>query len=535
VYIQQVLDDPNQHRMNNTSTRRWVYCGVMVLAVVVLAIVLGLSVGPRGDGTDPNEAKELTDPSSQASSNPVTVAPSPSPTEGIPINSLACDAKVIEMGDHITGGSFVGYSIMPVSLAPAPAPSGAGFDDYDSNNAVWGDKFGCHGAYNPRNPLYCSVKAINYYFRGTGLPVRAKLRGSCEIDDCASSLQVYKINGENQRQYCSFACLINDVVYPEINSVAWIAESDAEYLIQVSGAYDHMSFDLEVSTNDERRNAYGPMIPAVNDTIIPGTTTTATMDPEAQACGTATASTAPGVWYSVMGNGKVITASTCGLASGFDTQISVFKGLTTLQCVNGNDDSCGKGSLVAWSSEVNEVYYVLVHGAEGASGNFFLLLNTEGTAVVPGDMCATAPLIKLGKPTPFPLTLATKESDTSSFCQHCIGIHFYADFCAASGCYEPGGIWHKITAGSGNSTMSITLDCELSCQDVFLQISTGDSDCLNLSCTVEFYAPDCQEGSNSSSCQWSSEEDGQTYYAVVTYNAIVGFPPKSGKISMTVS
>jgi hypothetical protein len=513
---------------------------------------MGFLLGPRGDETGPNEAKELTDPSLKASSNPLTVAPSPSPserlkassnptvapspspTEGIPINSLACDAKVIEMGDHITEGSFVGFSSMPVSIAPAPAPTGAGSDDDDFNDDIWGDKFGCHGAYNPKNPPYCSVKAINYYFRGTGLPVRAILQGSFESDDCGSSLQMYSLDGENNPQFCSFGCLNKHVVYQEINSVAWIAESDVEYLIQVSGAYDHMSFDLEVSTNDERRNAYGPMIPAIN-TIIPGTTTTATIDPEAQACGTATASTAPGVWYSVRGNGKVITASTCGLASGFDTQISVFKGLSALQCLNGNDNSCGKGSLVAWSSEVNEVYYVLVHGAEGANGDFFLQLNTEGTAVVPGDVCATAPIIMLGTPAEVPLTLATKEADTSSFCQHCTGIHFYAEYCADSGCYEPGGIWHKITAGSGGSNMSLTLDCELSCQDVFLQISSGDSDCLNLSCTVEFYAPDCQQGSNSSSCQWSSEEDGQTYYVVVTYNAIVGLPPDSGKIIMTVS
>ncbi|MES2622656.1 MAG: MopE-related protein [Bacteroidota bacterium] len=91
--------------------------------------------------------------------------------------------------------------------------------------------------------------------------------------------------------------------------------------------------------------------------------------------------TAPGVWCKFTGTGDVVTASTCGAMTDYDTQISVFSGdncdsLTYIDC-NDNDPNCGSStfsSTVTFSSEIGTTYYILVHGAVFHTGNYILLL-----------------------------------------------------------------------------------------------------------------------------------------------------------------
>ena len=106
------------------------------------------------------------------------------------------------------------------------------------------------------------------------------------------------------------------------------------------------------------------------------------------ACGAASAVEGPTAWYIVRGNSRIITASTCGLASGWDTQISVFSAgqndasfEPNWNCINGDDNSCGISSRVVWLSDINELYYVVVHGASGTTGDFILQLSTEGASM----------------------------------------------------------------------------------------------------------------------------------------------------------
>ncbi|MEO1436733.1 MAG: hypothetical protein AAFV80_14440, partial [Bacteroidota bacterium] len=71
---------------------------------------------------------------------------------------------------------------------------------------------------------------------------------------------------------------------------------------------------------------------------VNGTTAGATFD-NVGLCGTS--NTAPGVWYSVTGNGGIITLSTCNQAA-YDTKISVFTdGCGSLSCIGGQDDAAG--------------------------------------------------------------------------------------------------------------------------------------------------------------------------------------------------
>lgn len=77
-----------------------------------------------------------------------------------------------------------------------------------------------------------------------------------------------------------------------------------------------------------------------NPSSTPGSTLNMTVDAGANCQGVN--ATAPGVWYTVLGTGTTMTASTCGEGgdADFDTQISVFcSGCGGMTCVAANDDS----------------------------------------------------------------------------------------------------------------------------------------------------------------------------------------------------
>jgi hypothetical protein len=89
-----------------------------------------------------------------------------------------------------------------------------------------------------------------------------------------------------------------------------------------------------------------------------------------------TLNTAPGRWYSLVGNGLNIKVTTCA-AVGFDTKIGVFTGTcANLVCVTGNDDAAcsfsGLRSTASFLSQLGTTYYVYVTGFGAGSGAFEL-------------------------------------------------------------------------------------------------------------------------------------------------------------------
>ncbi|MCH2583142.1 MAG: hypothetical protein MK138_00085, partial [Planctomycetes bacterium] len=85
----------------------------------------------------------------------------------------------------------------------------------------------------------------------------------------------------------------------------------------------------------------------------------------------------PGAWYTLLGNGGETIVTTCsGNLSSYDTSMSVFAGeCDDLRCIGANDDNCASfrtDSTVSWVSEVDEIYYILVHGWATEQGNFTL-------------------------------------------------------------------------------------------------------------------------------------------------------------------
>ena len=108
-------------------------------------------------------------------------------------------------------------------------------------------------------------------------------------------------------------------------------------------------------------------------------TTFATADAENQACGR---SDAPGVWYMVFGTGQSMTASTCE-GSLYDTRLSVFNGgvegdCENMACAVENDDACPEFlSSVTWASELDVIYFILVHGFASNAGAYSLTVSSE--------------------------------------------------------------------------------------------------------------------------------------------------------------
>ena len=111
--------------------------------------------------------------------------------------------------------------------------------------------------------------------------------------------------------------------------------------------------------------------------------------------------TTAGMWYSVIGTGNVLFASTCTEFCEFDTRISVYcAGCDELTCVTANDDDCteytGTESMVSWCSEEGVEYLLLVHGADSGG----CILSTWDTDVACNDApnCEVCDLVCEGTP-----------------------------------------------------------------------------------------------------------------------------------------
>ncbi len=100
--------------------------------------------------------------------------------------------------------------------------------------------------------------------------------------------------------------------------------------------------------------------------------------------------TESGVWYVLRDPGQwadVVYISTCD-GTDFDTKISVYKGVdcSSLECVTADDDNfvCGIYTMVVFDTPLTEDYdfYILIHGSNGAEGNFTMLGECGPTAAV---------------------------------------------------------------------------------------------------------------------------------------------------------
>jgi len=160
-------------------------------------------------------------------------------------------------------------------------------------------------------------------------------------------------------------------------------------IVPASEQINLQSAAVDAPANDACEDA----IPVAPGTVTAGTTIGATFD-NAGTC--VTSNTAPGVWYTVMGTGNEMSATTCpdlfaGAGATYDTKISVFcKDCAEKTCVTGNDDvSCSQifRSGVTWCSQLGATYNILVHGYSSGVGDFNLAVWESGGLCQPDVQC----------------------------------------------------------------------------------------------------------------------------------------------------
>jgi hypothetical protein len=277
---------------------------------------------------------------------------------------------------------------------------------------------------------------------------------------------------------------------------------------------------------------------------VSGNTSDATADGSLEFCGTSL-TTAPGVWYSIVGDGDDITASLCG--SGFDTKIGIFSGdCGALVCEAGNDDSCEFQSEVTFASADGVIYYIYVTGFSTASGDFDLSISCASTVVdcegilggpaLPGtpcddenpategetfqedcscsggiippsnDLCVNAESVECGSTVSGSTSLASADADLP-FCD--------------TGLNTAPGVWYSIVGDGSDITASLCN--EATSFDTKIGVFSGSCEALV-----------CEAG-NDDSCGLQSEvtfasADGLIYYIYVT-----GFSTASGDFDLSVS
>jgi hypothetical protein len=128
----------------------------------------------------------------------------------------------------------------------------------------------------------------------------------------------------------------------------------------------------ETSSNTLCSNAIGPLLG--DESLTFGSTSSATLvDARAAQMNDLTSR---GVWYTMIGTGKNLTATTCSRHTNFETSVKVFRGsCESLERVEISrlGETCELGTNAQWTSDDQELYYVLVSGVEISDyGNFAL-------------------------------------------------------------------------------------------------------------------------------------------------------------------
>ena len=220
----------------------------------------------------------------------------------------------------------------------------------------------------------------------------------------------------------------------------------------------------------------------------------------ANACGGT--ATQPGVWYSVAGNGQIMTASLCGTAA-WDSRIQIFSGANcnTIACVGGNDDGgpacAGNPASVLWTSVVGVNYYIFVSGFSSASA-FSLALTCAAPPTPPAnDLICNATLVTCGQTVNGTTVNATPNGTGEGLA------------CGGFTQNQPG-VWYSIVGTGNNINASL---CGTG-WDSRIQVFTG-ANCNTVNCVGgnDNNGPLC--AGNAASFSWLAV-NGQTYYILVS-------------------
>ncbi|MHC4218767.1 MAG: hypothetical protein ACYSU7_09975 [Planctomycetota bacterium] len=274
-------------------------------------------------------------------------------------------------------------------------------------------------------------------------------------------------------------------------------------------------------------------VPSGGSTDILGTTINAT-GPDAE-CVTAT--TAPGVWYKVIGTGNTMTASTCNQAD-YDTKISIFCGQCPtgggsdcciangtpgcddpeceatvcavdpfccntawdsicageavdmceicaegdLICVDGQDDTAGCAGLtteISWCAKAASQYFILVHGFGSATGNFTLTVSDDGAACTPVVDCPAACQSDDDCPAGFICVGGECIEEPTGACCQCDGSDQFCTIETEADCLAFGGLYlgDDTSCESGGNVVIVESAPNITIPD---NVAGGASDTINM-------------------------------------------------------
>jgi len=199
--------------------------------------------------------------------------------------------------------------------------------------------------------------------------------------------------------------------FGRLSKVSFTSTAGTVYRIMVTGKLSASgTFTLAATCAIVNDDCSNPTLVTCGSTTTGTTVGASTESPGT--CGTTLSDAAPGLWYRVVGNGGMITASLCG--SAFDTKIGVFTGTCgALTCVTGNDDSdeCGDFSLqsqVVFPSTAGTSYLILVKGFLSNAGNFTLTVTCGAPPTGACDCSNDTEFLTVTAPsTPTPLAIST--------------------------------------------------------------------------------------------------------------------------------
>ncbi|KAL3913064.1 MAG: hypothetical protein SGILL_006639, partial [Bacillariaceae sp.] len=247
-------------------------------------------------------------------------------------------------------------------------------------------------------------------------------------------------------------------------NVTFLAEGKETYYLFVNGVNGTTGdFDLffgqdRPSTCQEARN--------LDPNTIGYLASTKGANPQnVESCGYTGYHTAPGLWFSVEGTGKILQISTCGSLQNLDTQISVFaNGCDTLQCIGGTgqDYPCGDNGKISWKTERGEAYHVFVSGRSSRVGDF--VLNIEEVSQQDGFSCPASVTLDVGSMSYQSSTIDAPSSPVT----------------LCDGNAAARGVWHEIV-GTGK-TLRVSLCNEETDFDARVSLYTGS--CDNLACVA---------------------------------------------------
>jgi hypothetical protein len=356
------------------------------------------------------------------------------------------------------------------------------FDRQSTGGGVWYTVIGTGST------LLASACSRTYGFE----PALNVFSGPCSNLTCSIEISTFQYNSGCNEYYGGY-------------SISWASEADVEYHILVFSAYSSMQLDFDLTLtstepveNDSCINAISlSSTSAAAATSVEGSTLAATRS-DFDACGLSNGSA--DVWYTIEGSGMMLTVSTCGQKTTFDTQISIYSGsCTDLTCIVTNDDFCEVQSSVTWVTEVGELYFVRVHGYGYSAGHFELTTSQQTNDALANDRCIDALEIT-------PTSEGSFVSGSTFFATEDIfDIVHCGTFIVAPG------VWYRLD-GTGGALEAST------CSDLtnfYTSISVFSGDCGTLTCLVGASDdPACAASMMASSVRWLSTL-GTTYFILV--------------------